>query len=156
MTNLSKAIAIQFREVHLNGKWIATNYKAELSTISWQIATTKISNLNTIAALTYHINYYLEGVLNVFEGGTLDIRDKYSFNLPVIDSQESWEALQTQFYKNSESLVEHIRAINDTKLLEGFADGKYGSNYKNITGMIEHAYYHLGQIVILKKLIASN
>ncbi len=54
----SNQIANRFREVLLNGKWIAnTNFQEQLNTITWQQATTKIGSLNTIAALTYHINY---------------------------------------------------------------------------------------------------
>ncbi len=34
--------------------------------------------------LTQHVNYYISGVLNVFDGGTLDIRDKLSFDFPAI------------------------------------------------------------------------
>lgn len=78
-------ITNRLREVLLDGKWIAnTNFKEQIESISWQQAIQKVENLNTIALLTFHIKYYLEGILNVFEGGTLDIRDKYSFNLPKL------------------------------------------------------------------------
>jgi hypothetical protein len=73
------AIANRLREVLLNGKWIAnTNFKEQIESVSWQQAIQKIDNLNTIALLTFHINYYLKGILNVFNGGELSIRDKYS------------------------------------------------------------------------------
>ena len=66
-----------------DGIWIAnTNYTDQLSNISWKQAITKIGSLNTIAVLTYHINYYIAGVLNLFGGGDLEIRDKYSFRCP--------------------------------------------------------------------------
>jgi hypothetical protein len=55
-------IANRLREVFLNGKWIAnTNYRHQLEAITWQQAVKKVGDLNTIAALTYHINYYLAG-----------------------------------------------------------------------------------------------
>lgn len=153
---LTNQISTQFRDVHIDGTWIATNYQAELSEISWQIATTKVGSLNTIAALAYHINYYLAGVLEVFDGGSLNIKDKYSFDVPSITSQEEWETLQNQMWANTEKLTQHIDKLNSEQLMEGFAGGKYGSNYKNITGMIEHAYYHLGQIVLIKKLLKEQ
>lgn len=57
---LSKQLADRFREVILNGKWIEnTNMKHQLSDITWKQATTKVGRLNTIASLTYHINYYI-------------------------------------------------------------------------------------------------
>ncbi|HBC04915.1 MAG TPA: DUF1572 domain-containing protein, partial [Aequorivita sp.] len=44
---------------------------------------------------------------------------------------------------------------DDEKLNEIFADEKYGTYQRNIEGMIEHCYYHLGQISLLKKLTAD-
>jgi hypothetical protein len=43
--------------------------------------------------LTFHIDYYIAGIVNVFEGGDLEIKDKFSFDLPSIESQEQWESL---------------------------------------------------------------
>ena len=72
---LSQQIANQIREVLLNGTWVATNYKVQLSDVSWQQANTKVADLNTIADITFHIDYYLAGLIQVFKGGILDIRD---------------------------------------------------------------------------------
>jgi hypothetical protein len=41
----------------------------------------------------------------------------------------------------------------DSKMDEVFVDEKYGTHLRNIDGMIEHAYYHLGQIALIKKMI---
>ena len=93
-------LANRLREVLLNGHWIAnTNYKEQLLSVTWEQATQQILNLNTIAALTYHVNYYLAGVLNVFNGGALEIRDKFSFDLPVIKSQQEWKQLVDIFFE---------------------------------------------------------
>lgn len=94
--SFAKQIADQFREVQLNSTWISTNLKKELSTVTWQQATTKIGTLNTIADLAFHVNYYVAGVLQVLEGGILDIRDKYSFDRPPIKSKADWEQLQAK------------------------------------------------------------
>lgn len=147
-------LATRFKEVILNGKWIAnTNFKAALETVTWEQATQKISTLNTIAALTYHIDYYVGGVLNVFEGGTLDIRDKYSFDLPDIQSQEDWEKLKNQLFMNAEKFAQHLEQMSEETLGQAFVNEKYGTYRRNIEGMIEHSYYHLGQVILIKKLI---
>lgn len=87
--NQSFQIANRFREVILNGTWIAnTNFKDQLVDSDWQIATKKVDSLNTIAALAQHIHYYISGILNVFNGGTLDIKDQFSFDFPEINAQE--------------------------------------------------------------------
>jgi hypothetical protein len=153
----SKIIADRFREVILNGTWIAnTNFKDQLSSLSWQQATTKIGSLNTIAALTFHINYYLAGVSNVLEGGPLDIRDKYSFDLAPITSQEDWASLMQSMWDNADKFAGLVEALPDHKLDEVFIDPKYGTFQRNIEAMIEHSYYHLGQVTLIKKMVLEK
>ena len=154
--NLAAQIASQFREVQLNGTWIATNLKKELTEITWQQATTKIGSLNTIADLAYHINYYIAGVNQVLKGGTLDIRDKYSFDRPPIESQADWEQLLAKIWKDAEVFAQLVEQLSDAQLAAGFVKAEYGNYLRNILGMIEHSYYHLGQIVLLKKLISTS
>ena len=150
----AQQLANRLREVLLNGKWIAnTNFKDQLSDLSWEQATQKVSSLNTIAALTFHINYYTAGLIQVFEEGKLEIRDKYSYDLPKITSQEEWEALRTQLLSNAEVLASHIEKLSDPDLEAPFVDEKYGDYRRNMEGVIEHSYYHLGQVVLLKKII---
>ncbi|MXV53160.1 DUF1572 domain-containing protein [Pedobacter sp. HMF7647] len=150
----NKFIANRLREVLLNGRWIAnTNYKEQLLNVTWEQAIQKIGSLNTIAALTYHINYYLAGLLNVFNRGILEIRDQYSFDLPAIKSEEDWKELVNEFLTNSEKFASQIEEMPDSKLDEIFIDEKYGTYLRNIEGVVEHSYYHLGQISLIRKMI---
>ncbi|WP_454047984.1 DUF1572 domain-containing protein [Chryseobacterium sp. Marseille-Q8038] len=149
-------LAKRFREVILDGLWIAnTNFKDQLSEVTWEQAVTKIDSLNTIAMLTFHIDYYIAGIMNVFEGGNLEIKDQFSFDLPPIESQKQWEGLLDKFWKNSEKFAALLEQMPDSKLDEVFADEKYGTYRRNIDGMIEHSYYHLGQITLIKKLLKN-
>lgn len=153
----SKLIANRVREVLLNGHWIAnTNYKEQIQSVSWRQASQKIENLNSIAMLTYHINYYVAGILQVFNGGLLEIRDIYSFDAPAITSKTAWENLMNEFLSNAEKFVVSIEKIEDQKLDTVFVDEKYGTYLRNIEGVIEHSYYHLGQISLIRKLILTN
>jgi hypothetical protein len=150
-------IAKRFREVILNGTWVAnTNYKKELPGLNWKTATTKFNSLNTIALLAQHIHYYINGVKNVFKGGSLDIKDKYSFDFSPIQSQREWENFLTSFWNDAEEFASLIEQIEEEKLNDVFVDEKYGTYQRNIDGMIEHSYYHLGQIVMLKKILANG
>jgi len=153
----TKQLAKRFREVILNGTWVAnTNFKDQLSNLDWKIATTEIKSLNTIAILAQHIHYYINGINRVFEGGTLDIRDQFSFDFPAMQSQEDWETFLSRFWSDAETFAAMIEQMPDEKLKQVFVDEKYGTYQRNIDGMIEHSYYHLGQIVLLKKMIANN
>lgn len=155
MTNTLE-IANRFRETILNGTWIAnTNYKHQLENLDWKIAVTPVKNLNTIAVLAQHIHYYINGINNVFKGGTLDIKDKFSFDFPAVTSKEEWETFLTNFWKAAEEFAFLVEQMQDEKLDQGFVDQKYGTYKRNIEAMIEHSYYHLGQIVLIKKLLTE-
>lgn len=150
-------LAKRFREVMLDGLWIAnTNFKDQLSDITWEQAVTRVGSLNTIAMLTFHIDYYIAGIIPVFEGGALEIKDQYSFDLPSIESQEQWEVLLNKLWSDSEKFAELLAKMPDSKLNEVFVDEKYGNYQRNIDGMIEHAYYHLGQITLIKKMLKDQ
>jgi len=151
------SIAGRLREVLLNGHWIAnTNFKDQIQSVSWLQATRQIGNLNTIAAITYHINYYLAGLLNAFETGKLEISDKFSFDLPEINSEVDWNKLVIDFLNNAEKFATKIEQMNDELFDQPFVDEKYGTYLRNIEGVIEHSYYHLGQISLIKKMIIQS
>lgn len=152
--NPTSAIANRIREVLLNGHWIAnTNYKEQLADVNWKQATQKLPGLNTIAALTFHINYYLQGLLQVFNGGELTISDQFSFQLPPIVNETAWDKLVSEFLSNAEEFASQVEKLPAGMLDKTFADEKYGTYQRNIEGVIEHSYYHLGQISLMKKML---
>lgn len=152
----SQQLANRLREVILNGTWIAnTNFRHQLEGIDWKLATTKYGAMNTISILAQHIHYYIAGISNVFAKGTLEIRDQYSFDFAPINSQDEWEVFQDRFYRDTEQLALYIEELTEEQLNESFVNEKYGSYRRNIDGMIEHSYYHLGQIVLIRKMIGE-
>jgi uncharacterized damage-inducible protein DinB len=154
---MNKDLANRLREVLLNGKWIAnTNLKEQITNISWEQAIQKVENLNTIALLTFHINYYLKGVLNVFQGGNLEIKDKFSFDMPEISSETDWLNLVNEFVNNAEKFISYVEKMDDNLLTQPFVKEEYGSYLRNIEAQIEHSYYHLGQVSLIKKLIIQR
>ena len=106
--------------------------------------------------MTFHIHYYISGVANVINGGSLDIKDKFSFDSPPIKSNEDWQNLVNQFCSDSENFILLVENMTDDQLEESFVDEKYGTYYRNIDVMIEHTYYHLGQILLIKKQIKKG
>lgn len=151
--NLTKQIAKQFREVYFGGNWTAVNFRETLANVDWRQATKHVYSFNTIATLVYHTNYYVSEVLKVLYGEPLNAKDELSFELPSIDSEEDWEKLLNKTWADAENFAATIEQLPESKLLEIFTDEKYGSYYRNIHGIIEHLHYHLGQIVLIKKLL---
>lgn len=154
---LSEYLANRLKEVFTEGKWVVgTNFKEQIIDLDWKQATQKIDDFNTIANLTFHINYYISGVSKVLEGGTLDIQDKFSFDSPPIKSEQDWRELVNKFCTNSEKFIDLVETMTDKKLLSDFVNKKYGTYFRNIDVMIEHTYYHLGQIILIKKRIKNG
>lgn len=146
----------RLKEVLIDGQWVSgTNFKKEIENMSWQNATTPVADLNSVAAIVWHIEYYLKGVNNVLEGGTLDIKDKFSFDTPDFKSQTDWENLKVSFYKTCNTYIRLVTKLSKDQLNAPFVDEKYGNYHQNINAMIEHCYYHLGQIVLIKKIQAT-
>lgn len=154
--NLSQQIAKQFRAIHFGGNWTDVNLKTTLADITWQQASTKVYSFNTIAALVFHMNYFVSAVLKVLKGNSLDAHDKFSFDLPPIQSQEDWEKLLDKTWTEAEEFASLVEALPESKLWEIFSEKKYGNYYSNIHGIIEHNHYHLGQVVLIKKVLNSN
>ena len=153
MSNITAQIAKLFRAVLYGGNWTWSNLKDHLADVTWQQATTKVNSLNTIAALVFHMNYYVSAIIMVLQGNPLNASDKYSFDCPPITSKEDWDQLLNKTWADAETFATLVEQLPESMLWETFADEKYGNYYRNLHGVIEHMHYHLGQIVLIKKLL---
>lgn len=151
--NPTSQIAKHFKDVHFGGNWTSVNLKDTLQGITWQQATTQVYNFNTIAVLVYHMNYYVSAVTKVLQGEPLNAKDAYSFDHPPIQSPEDWEKLLNKVWTEAENFAVLIEQLSEEKLGDDFTDKKYGNYYRNLHGIIEHVHYHLGQIVLIKKIL---
>jgi hypothetical protein len=154
--NITKHIAKQLREVYFGGNWSCSNFKDTLENINWQHATLQIYNCNTIATLTFHSTYYVTALLKVLKEGILQAKDEYSFKHPPINNQNDWEQMLLSIFEEAQEAILLIESLHDSILEKEFTNDKYGNYYRNLNGIIEHLHYHLGQIVIVKKIILQT
>ncbi len=152
----SKQIAKHLREVYYGGNWTDVNLKETLEGLTWQQAIRSIYNLNSIATLVVHMNYYISRATRVLQGHPLSGTDKESFILPPIQSQADWEKLIEKVMLEVETFAQLIERLDENKWSELFFNEKHGSYYRNFHGIIEHCHYHLGQIMLLKKIITAS
>ena len=154
--NHSTQLAKHLRDVYFGGNWTASNLNDQLKDISWKEATTRVDSLNTIALLVYHMGYYIEVVIKVLQGGPLEAKDIYSFDLPPIRSEKDWKVLVEKQFSQIETLAGLIEQLPEEQLWKTFEQEKYGNYYRNLFGIIEHCHYHLGQIALIKKLLRKS
>jgi hypothetical protein len=154
--NVPQQIAKHFRDVYFGGNWTCVNLKDVLADVTWQEATTKVYGLNTIAVLVNHVNYYVGLLIEVLQGKPLNGKDEHSFTHPPIQSEEDWKRMLDKVWTEAETLAGLIEQLSEGILFKDFTDSKYGNYYRNLTGNIEHTHYHLGQMVIIKKIVRET
>jgi hypothetical protein len=153
--NLPQHAAKHFRDVHFGGNWTSVNLKDSLADVNWQLAGTQVYSCNTIAGLVFHIHYYTSAVLKVLQGEPLNAHDKFSFYMPPIQCREDWENMLNKVWTDAEKFASLVEQMPEHRMWENLDDEKYGTWYRNIHGIIEHTHYHLGQIVLIKKILAE-
>lgn len=73
-----------------------------------------------------------------------------------ITNEDDWNKLVNHFIRNAELFVSKVEKVDDGLLDRPMVKEKYRSYIKNIEGVIEHSYYHLGQVLLLCKLILQQ
>ena len=150
--SMSSQLAQNFRQMHFGPSLVGSSLRQGLENVDWKQATKEVHGLNTIAQLVFHINYYISAVLKVLKGGPLDAHDKYSYDLPPIKSEEDWQKLLDKTWTEAEEFAKLVESITDDQLAEPMESGKYGNWFKNLLIIQEHSHYHIGQILLLRKL----
>ncbi len=152
----NKQFAKHFRDFHFGPSLTGASLQPTLEGINWKMATTPVNGLNTIAMLVFHINYYVNAVLKVLRGGALDAHDKYSYNMPEIQSEADWQNMLDRCKTEAMEFAEIVESMPEEQLKELMALEKYGNWFQNLLVLQEHSYYHLGQIVLIKKMLSQT
>ena len=150
---LSHRLAKDIRELFTGSNWTNVTMKQVLEDVSLTEAKTKVENYNTILALVYHIYYYIKVTHPVLFGKALEAHDKYAFEHPAIEDEEHWQFFLNEVYAEAEAFAKSVQGLDEDVLDTPLSDPKWGSHFSIINGIVQHGYYHLGQIVLLKKYL---
>jgi hypothetical protein len=151
--HLPALLAKQIRDLYFGGNWCCVNVLDTLSGIDWKQAAIQVHGLNSIATLVYHTGYYISAQSEVLQGRPLNAKDSLSFEHPPLTSADDWQALLDKTFTEAEAYAALVEAMPEAQLPETFSAAEYGNYYRNIQGVIEHMHYHLGQMVIIRKML---
>lgn len=129
--------------------WIAETLKDINYKEAQQVTDTSV---NTIASLTHHICYWNKIMMQRLQGNNPLVPDVNGFDVKNMSGEEEWQALIESTHQSFIELANAIRNFPEEKLDESYS-ATGSSYYKNFQGVVEHAHYHLGQIVMLKHLV---
>ena len=153
---ITELIAQHLLDVHEGGNWTEVDIASTLEDVSLYEATmhTKASP-NTIASLLHHISFWNRVIVQRAKGIAIQVNDANGYDHPPLQTVEDWQQLKDDNRQSARELADAIKAFDEVKLLEPILPN-YSTAYKNLQGSVEHVHYHLGQMVILKKLIRNR
>jgi uncharacterized damage-inducible protein DinB len=150
---ITHEIAAHIRDCFDGENWTDVNICDTLKDVSWQQAQQHTpASQNTIASLLHHIYYWNGIMMQRIEGINPSVPDSNGFNIGELKNENDWNALKEKTQQSFKQLANAVENFPEEKLFETSPAGR-SSYYKNFQGIVEHAHYHLGQIVILKKLL---
>jgi uncharacterized damage-inducible protein DinB len=153
---ITEVIAQHITEVYQGNNWTEVNIKDTLADVGYTEATivTRASN-NSIASLVHHLSFYNDVVMQRLSGINPVISDSNGFDMAAIKNEDDWIKLKASNTLSALQLASAVREFPEDKIFDLTVTG-HSTHYKMLHGLTEHAYYHLGQIVLLKKLIRQK
>ena len=115
-------------------------------------ASRPIAGAHTIWELTLHIQAWEEVIRRRLGGEALTVSDAENFPNISDSSEAAWKKALEELKSTHDALLATVRSMSDDRLTET-VPGKQYNVYTMLHGATQHAIYHGGQIVILKRAL---
>lgn len=138
---------------HFDGSpWLDVNIVDTLKGIPASKAVRKIGNHNSIWQIVNHMIAWREGILKRVKGEFFPSPEN-NFIEEIKDiSEEAWQATLKKLERSQRNLLSFLESADDSILEKIYVPNNL-TYYEHLQGILQHDAYHLGQIVLLKKLI---
>jgi uncharacterized damage-inducible protein DinB len=149
----SKRVSNLYQSIYNGNPWLEVTLAHTLENVTAEQAYRKINpNLNTIWEIVNHLIQWRRNILRRMQGETVTTPD-HNYFVPILDSSEaSWEQSLQSLGKSQELWDAFFEDFDDQDFEKIYVNNGH-TYYEHIHGIIQHDVYHLGQIVILKKLL---
>ena len=153
MANDINRIVKLFADLQHGDCWIGNNFKEVLHGVDAGTAILTISGkTNSIWQLVAHITYWRTLVVNRLTG-SVNPPPFLDFHLPDEANAETWHQALHDFEAAYHLLRNAIHHFNEDNLDKPSVKPEQ-TNYELILGCLQHDAYHLGQMMLLKKMNA--
>ena len=151
MVNEINRILKLFADLQHGDCWIGNNFKETLHGVDYKKAMETISGkTNSIWQLVAHITYWRTSVVNRLTG-TNNPPPFPDFLLPNEPNEENWKQALHDFEAAYHLLRNAINHFNVENLYKP-SPKKEQTYYELIMGCLQHDAYHMGQMILLKKV----
>jgi uncharacterized damage-inducible protein DinB len=154
--NEQKRIANLFKQLFNGHPWIDVNIVESLSTITAkQAASRPLQECNTIWEIVNHMVAWRKNVLCRMNDEVIETPSHNYFE-PVTDqSEEAWAQTKIDLENSQSEWAQYLEQL-DTKEFDKIYPITGLTYYEHILGIVQHDAYHLGQIVMLRKVVSNE
>ncbi|HOY04799.1 MAG TPA: DinB family protein [Saprospiraceae bacterium] len=151
MTDQQRLSAL-FQNLYNGHPWIDVTLSGVLENIPAEKALQRVGSCNTIWEIVNHLIRWRENVLQRVQGSVLKTPAN-NYIVPVTDTSGiAWESTLRELTESQSAWMDFLKNLDLSQL-----DNAYPVNgltyYEHIHGILQHDAYHLGQIVLLAKLL---
>ncbi len=155
MESIINHITSRLHAVAEGSPWFGLSVKEALDGIDHEQAVQRINAQHNIAEILNHINQWKKFSLEKTAGDTqFDIVLNSDQDWKKTDrlTAREWQSLRDLYFEINADLIDAIQHVKKDWLDQTVPDRKY--NFADLFhGIIDHDIYHLGQIIIIYKMI---
>lgn len=132
--------------------WYGPSVMDTLSDVTLEETLNQLKNSHTIVELVEHMIAWRTFVIKRLQGeNDFEVEQEDSFKNVAAMTTERWQDAVQRLHETQETLMQILSQTSDEKLMEMVAGREYTVD-KMLHGIIQHDAYHIGQIVLLRKM----
>lgn len=142
-----------FEDLFSGDPWLSVNLMDTLEGISALQAATRIApGRNTIGEIIHHVTQWRLTVLRRIQGEEVP-SPEHNFLQSLEDTSETgWKETLDQLRRSHDMWIEFLRTWDESEF-DTLYPGNNMTYYEHVQGILQHDAYHLGQVVLLSKLV---
>jgi len=138
---------------HFDGSpWLDVSIMDTLKNISASQAAKKTDHVNSIWQIVNHMIAWRETNLKRLKDEMVAAPENNFIEEIKDTSEEAWQATLKKLERSQHNILSFVSTATDAMLEKVYITNGF-SYYEHLQGILQHDAYHLGQIVLLKKLI---
>ena len=142
-----------FEDLYDGNPWIDVNIKSTLERLTPEQASKRIlSGRNSIWEIVNHLISWRLNVLQRVQGKKMISPDDNYFSAVTDTSDAAWKKTLEQLKNSQTQWIDFLKTLREDDFTKIYP-GNNMTYYEHVHGILQHDAYHLGQMVLLTKLL---
>lgn len=135
--------------------WIDITIMGTLKSISAKQAAAKMGELNSIWQIVNHMISWREALIARVKDKPVAYPDDNYIAEIIITTPKAWKDTLKKFEKSQKNIISFLNRSKEP-LLEKISPTSGYSYYELVLAILQHDTYHIGQIVLMRKMLDSR